>query len=88
MLKHYKKMGSAIALSVMVATANAAVAPQEAAKLGDSLTPIGAEKAGSGRIPAWTGGLTTAPAGYKEGDKHVNPFAGEKPEFVITAANL
>ena len=85
--KHYKTWGSAIALSLMVSAANAAVSPAEAAKLGKQLTPIGAEMAGKGDIPAWTGGLTTMPAGVAKGDKLVNPFPDDKPKFVITAAN-
>lgn len=85
--KHYKTWGSAIALSLMVSAANAAVSPAEAAKLGKQLTPIGAEMAGKGDIPAWTGGLTTMPAGFAKGDKLVNPFPDDKQKFVITAAN-
>ena len=39
----------------------AAVPESEAAKLGSSLTPLGAERAGNadGSIPAWDGGLPT-----------------------------
>ena len=85
--KQYKVWGSAIALSLMVTAANAAVSPAEAAKLGKELTPMGAEMAGKGDIPAWTGGMTTMPAGFKQGDKLVNPFPDDKPKFVITAAN-
>jgi hypothetical protein len=87
MLKQYKKVGSAIALSLMVAAANAGVSSEEAAKIGTTLTPMGAEMAGSGEVTAWTGGVTTAPAGYTEGDKHVNPFAADKLKYTITAAN-
>lgn len=88
MLKQYKKLGSAIALSLMVSAANAGVSPAEAAKIGTSLTPVGAEKAGNGGdIPAWDGGVTTPPAGYVVGSKHVNPFAADKLKFTITAAN-
>ncbi|MDO9621515.1 MAG: DUF1329 domain-containing protein [Moraxellaceae bacterium] len=56
----------------------------------NELTPVGAEKAGNadGTIPAWTGGLTTAPAGFKTGFHYVDPFASEKPKFEITAANM
>jgi len=50
---------SALALGLWAANLMAAVSPEEAAKLGTSLTPLGAEKAGnaSGSIPAWTGGI-------------------------------
>lgn len=72
----------------------AAVSPQEAARLGADLTPMGAEKAGNadGTIPEWTGGLKSpADAGvtnFHPGDHHVDPFAGDKPLFTITAANM
>ena len=47
-----------------------AVCADEAKTLGTTLTPIGAEKAANaaGTIPAYTGGLTAAPAGFKAGD--------------------
>ena len=88
MLKQYKKVGSAIALSLMVAAANASVSPAEAAKIGKSLTPMGAEKAGNGgEITAWDGGITTLPAGFKIGDKLVDPYADDKIKYTITSAN-
>lgn len=61
----------------------AKVSPEDAAKLGQTLTPIGAEKAGNadGSIPEWAGGLTKA-------NGQANPYAGEQPLFTITAANL
>jgi hypothetical protein len=59
------------------------------ARLGTDLTPLGGEKAGNadGSIPAWDGGITTPPAGFKPGDHHPDPFASESPLFTITAAN-
>lgn len=78
-------------LSMLVAgVAQAAVSAQEAGRLGQDLTVFGAEKAGNaaGTIPAYTGGLTKAPAGYKEGGFLVDPFANEKPLFTITASNV
>jgi hypothetical protein len=71
-----------------------AVSPQEAARLGADLTPLGGEKAANadGSIPAWTGGLKSAAAAgfpsYKAGDHHPDPFASDKPLFTITSANL
>ncbi|MBV8665811.1 MAG: DUF1329 domain-containing protein [Burkholderiaceae bacterium] len=54
------------------------------------LTPMGAEKAGSsdGLVPAWDGGLSKAPAGFDSKKGYADPFAGEKPSFTITAANM
>jgi len=83
--------GVAVALVLLAGNSMAAVSPQDAARLGASLTPLGAEKAGNaaGSIPAWTGGITQAPAGYQgSGKHHVDPFAGDKPLFTITRANL
>lgn len=67
----------------------AKVTAAEAAKLGAELTPLGAIQAGNteGTIPAWEGGITNAPAGYKPGTHHVDPFADDTPLFTIRAAN-
>ncbi len=69
--------------------ANAALTQVEADRLGKDLTPNGAEKAGNkdGTIPAWEGGMTKPPAGWKPEMGYVDPFANEKPLFVITAQN-
>ncbi|MDO9616701.1 MAG: DUF1329 domain-containing protein [Pseudomonas sp.] len=91
MLKKHTLIGAAIALALSAGSAFAAVSPAEAAKLGASLTPFGAEKAGNaaGTIPEWTGGITQVPAAYKTpGQHHVDPFADDKPLFTITKANL
>ncbi len=66
---------------------HAAVSPEDAARLGTTLTPMGAERAGNadGSIPAWTGGImATVPAAGPRQD----PFAAERPLFSITASNL
>jgi len=79
-------------LAMVVAGAvQAAVSPEHAAELGKSLTPVGAEQVGNadGTIPAYSGGLTTAPSGYQPGSSmRIDPFAGEQPRLVITAQNL
>ena len=69
--------------------ASSAVSASEAAKLGNSLTPIGAEKNGNaaGTIPAWTGGQSKIPAGFKTGGHYPDPFADEKPKFTIDCSN-
>lgn len=76
---------------VLAVQAQAAVSTQDAAKLGTSLTLVGAEKAGNtdGSIPAYSGGLTTAPASFKAGDSmRPDPFANEKPLLVIDGKNV
>ena len=78
-----------MAASLASAPALARVDASEIAKLGNELTPSGAEKAGNaaGTIPAWDGGMQNSPACYKGGDFLCNPFADDKPQFVITAQN-
>ena len=69
--------------------AQAEVSAAEAAKLGTSLTSLGAEKAGNGAaIPAWQGGLTKPVAGFKPGAQYPDPYAADKIAFTISGANL
>ncbi|MCW8279095.1 DUF1329 domain-containing protein [Pseudomonas sp. PCH199] len=77
-----------LALTLLASSVMAAVSQQEADKLGTVLTPFGGQKEGNadGSIPAWTGGLKTNAAPVTN-DFIGNPFEGEKPQFVITAAN-
>jgi len=61
--------------------------------LGNDLTPMGSEKAGTpdGMVPAWDGGLSGIPSGVKFDPKKENlpnPFPGDQPKFTITAANM
>jgi hypothetical protein len=68
-----------------------AVSAEEAARLGGpELTPIGAQRAGNaeGTIPAWTGGITRAPADYEPGRMHTDPFRDDRPLYRIDASNL
>lgn len=67
-----------------------AATPEQVERLGKDLTPMGAEQAANadGTIPAWTGGISTAPAGYTQGQFHQDPFASETALFTITADNL
>ena len=86
-------ISTAAALTLLAAgslPALAEVSAAEAAKLGNELTPLGAEKAGNadGTIPAWDGGLTKPPAGYVKGEHHRDPYAGDKILVTITAKNM
>ncbi|PPA05111.1 DUF1329 domain-containing protein, partial [Pseudomonas sp. MWU12-2312b] len=72
---------------------HAKVSPEEAARLGQDLTPMGAEKAGNadGSIPAWTGKWRGLPPQLKyagPGTPYPDPYAAEKPLFVINAKNM
>lgn len=70
--------------------ASATATEQEIARLGKDLTPVGAEKAGNkdGSIPEWSGGIVTAPSGWKPGHKRIDPFKDDKPMFSIDATNV
>lgn len=76
-------------LSVVSGVALAKTDAADLARLGQDLTPFGAEKVGnaSGTIPAWTGGLTQAPAGFTPDKGYVDPYATDKPLYTITSAN-
>lgn len=78
-----------LAASLFAGQAWGAVPAEEASKLGDTLTPMGAEKAGNGgAIPAWDGGLTTVPSGYRGDGIYVNPFPDDQVQFVIDQSNV
>ncbi|CAD5108417.1 DUF1329 domain-containing protein [Zestomonas carbonaria] len=85
-----QKLITALTLSLLAGSVLAAVSPEEAAKLGTSLTPLGAEKAGNadGSIPAWNGGLPKNAAPVDAKGFLGDPFANEKPLFTITAQNV
>ncbi len=79
-----------IALAVgLPLAAHAEVPDAQINRLGSDLTPIGAEKAGEGDIPGWTGGLPTVPGNvsYKPGDHLADPFASDPIKYTITAGN-
>lgn len=88
-MKKLTLLASAVAL-VFSCNTFAKLAADQVARLGQDLTPIGAERAGNadGSIPEWTGGIQAAPAGYTPGDHHPNPFADDKVLFTISKANL
>src|SRR5690606_25653210 len=77
------------ALSVVSASVMAKVSPEEAARLGNDLTPVGAVKAANadGSIPAWTGGYSKQADGEVP-ERPADPFADEQPLYTITADNV
>ncbi len=85
---------TATALTLFATSGAWAKAPAgEIAKLGSSLTPLGSEMAGTpdGEVPAWTGGLSSPPAGVNFDPKKMNPpnpFSGDAVKATITAANM
>lgn len=75
----------------LLPAAQAGVSAEEAAQLGKSLTPTGAEMAGNanGSIPAWSGKWLGAPPQVKyDGKRNADPYPGEAALFTISAQNL
>ena len=69
--------------------AQAQVSAAESARLGQDLTPMGAEKAGNaaGSIPAWDGGLARDANAFDPDLGYRDPYAADQPLFSISAAN-
>ena len=69
------------ACSLIALPCAAELSAADVAKLGTTLTPMGAEKAGNaaGTIPAWDGGITKPVAGYAPGGSYPDPYAADKP---------
>ncbi len=87
----HKAINFALLLGAMIANNSiAAVSPEQAAELGKLLTPMGAEQAGNadGSIPPWNPAGTPTPASFVPGsDNYPNPYADEKPLYVINGTN-
>lgn len=86
-----KKFRIALALCLVFSLpAQGEVSSSEAAKLGKTLTALGAEVAGNaaGTIPPWEGGLTKPIPGFKSGGHYPDPYGQDKILFTITAANV
>ena len=85
-----KSLAAVCLSSIAASTVFAAVSPEEAARLGKDLTPMGAEMAGNadGSIPPWNPEGTPIPEGFVAGsDNYLNPYADETPLYTIDASN-
>jgi hypothetical protein len=82
-------LASAAFLAAICASAQAAVTAEEAKQLGTTLTPWGAEMAGSksGLVPAYGKDIIKVPANFDPKGVRPDPYAKEKPLFTVTAAN-
>ena len=80
----------AVSCLTLGTSAFAKISPEQAATLSTELTPLGAVRAGNedGSIPAWTGGITTPPTGYKVGQHHPDPYPDDKILYTITKDNV
>ena len=87
--KTVMSLGFLVGLAVSPSAAD--VPPEQIARLQKDLTPLGSERAGNadGSIPAWTGGLSSPPAGigYEKGKHLPDPFAADKPLFRVSGSN-
>lgn len=92
----YRGASMALTLSsflALPAVGFAAVSAEEAEKLGNELTCVGAERAGNeaGTIPEYTGKYLGEVPGWnpepQSGEHPVDPFADEEPRIVVTAKN-
>src|SRR5438270_6891097 len=85
-----KSLGALAVATAFAAPAVAELGAPDLAKLGTTLTPMGAEKAGNaaGTIPAWDGGITRPVAGYVPGGHFPDPFPNDKPNFTIDQSNV
>ena len=87
--KTVMSLGFLVGLAVSPSAAD--VPPEQIARLQKDLTPLGSERGGNadGSIPAWTGGLSSPPAGigYEKGKHLPDPFAADKPLFRVSGSN-
>ena len=89
-VKSFVAIGATLLLMGASTMSLAKTTAEEIARLGKDLTPLGGEMAGNadGSIPAWQGGLSKPAAGYKKGDHHPDPYAADKVQVTINAANM
>ncbi|MCY1276803.1 hypothetical protein D9M68_236700 [compost metagenome] len=81
--------GLLVATLLASSLAQAQVAAEQAARLGQDLTPLGAEQAGNaaGSIPAWDGGLARRADAFDPATGYRDPYAADQPLFSISQAN-
>lgn len=88
-MKYLAIMAAAVALAATPAAVMAEPDAVAVAALGQSLTPVGAERAGNaeGTIPEWQGGIASPPSGWTLNDERPDPYGAEEPLFVIDRSN-
>lgn len=81
------RLSPTIAVAAFLSSLSLAAGAADAGKLGSELTPLGGTMAGNGdAIPAWDGGI--AQKDRAEGTRYQDPFASDKPQFVISKDNM
>lgn len=89
-MHHFRYRAVALLCALLPLPALAKVTAEQAARLEHQLTPFGAIRAGDPAlgIPAWSGGLRQAPAGFAgPGSFAVDPFPEQRPQLIIDAHN-
>lgn len=93
-MRQHKPLTAFCLSTLLAASAYGAVSPEEAARLGKDLTPVGAERAGNadGSIPEWDPKGTPVPAAFTGPDAdgftdYPNPYPDEKPIYAIDGNN-
>jgi hypothetical protein len=81
---------SILLLATCALQAQAKVDSAQAARLGQDLTPLGAERLGNaaGTIPAWDGGLAKPPANFQPGMHHPDPYGADVPLYQVNSQNV
>ena len=89
-MKNISLLSLAVSLAFTSGAAVAKIDAAQAKKLSKELTAFGAERGANadGSIPAWSGGITSAPTGFTPGDHHPDPFPTDKVLYTVTAKNL
>ncbi|MDE0309129.1 MAG: DUF1329 domain-containing protein [Acidiferrobacterales bacterium] len=84
------KSVAVLLIACFSASVNAELTPDQINRLGQDLTPLGAERAGNAdeTIPEWTGGIVAPPEGYQVGEHHRDPFPDDEILFVIDSNNI
>lgn len=83
-------LASCLTAGAFATSALAGVPASQAARLGNDLTPTGAERAGDGDVPAWSGGLSSVPGNvtYTAGQQLPDPFSSDSVKFTVTPGNM
>ena len=85
-----RAVGASLTLGLACAMTHAAVSEEELAQLGTTLTPWGAEIAGTpdGSYPPYTGGIKAPPGFDPKSGIWPDPYPEDKPLFSIDAKNM
>jgi hypothetical protein len=89
-LKSGSLLSLAMSLTLVSGASMAKISTEDAAKLSNELTPMGAVRDANadGSIPKWTGGIKELPKGFTKGDHHLDPYPTDSVKYTVTSKNL